>query len=226
MRRYARVRTFLPAPLAAAGCGYNGAMVDGGTLTLPGGAEHGVRNRLTIGRGDENDIRLDAKSVSRHHAQLIYAEGRWCIEDRGSANGTFVNGVRIPFASPHPLRHADRIRIGVEELVFSWPAGLDDPDRTESLKVGELADVPELQVQLSPFQFQVVRALCGAWVSGETFDELPTNEQIAAHVGTPGATETVKAALRRVYAKAGLSALPAHAKRRALCRVARQRGWI
>ena len=34
------------------------------------------------------------------------------------------------------------------------------------------------------------------------------------------------AALRRIYTKAGLSALPAHAKRRALCRVARQRGWI
>jgi hypothetical protein len=36
----------------------------------------------------------------------------------------------------------------------------------------------------------------------------------------------VKAALRRVYAKAGVSVLPAHAKRRALCRIARQRGWI
>jgi hypothetical protein len=36
----------------------------------------------------------------------------------------------------------------------------------------------------------------------------------------------VKAALRRIYAKAGLSDQPAHAKRRALCRVARQRGWV
>jgi hypothetical protein len=36
----------------------------------------------------------------------------------------------------------------------------------------------------------------------------------------------VKAALRRIYAKAGLSEQAAHAKRRALCRVARQKGWV
>jgi DNA-binding CsgD family transcriptional regulator len=55
---------------------------------------------------------------------------------------------------------------------------------------------------------------------------LPSNEEIAARLGTPGATETVKAALRRAYAKAGLTGQPAHVKRRTLCRAARQRGWI
>ena len=197
-----------------------------GTLTLPDGRETSLRNRLTIGRGEANQIRLGAKSVSREHAVLIYADGRWWIEDRGSANGTFVNDSRIPFGTPHPLRHADRIRIGTEQLVFSWPAQLSDPDRTDAIHELDLPDGPELQIQLSPFQLQVVRALCGAWVSGETLDELPTNEQIAAHIGTPGAAETVKAALRRVYAKVGLSHVPAHAKRRTLCRIARQRGWI
>ena len=200
--------------------------MEAGTLTLPDGEERGVANHLTIGRADDNHIRLAAKSVSRHHAVLIYSAGRWCIEDRGSANGTFVNDVRIPFGAPHPLRHADRIRVGLEELVFSWPAELDDPERTESLDAADVSEAPELQVQLSPFQLQVVRALCGAWVSGQTLDELPTNERIAAEIGTPGATETVKAALRRVYAKAGLADVPAHAKRRALCRIARHRAWI
>src|SRR3712207_3753315 len=97
-------------------------MSESGTLTLPDGRETTLRNRLTIGRGDGNQIRLAAKSVSREHAVLLYADGRWWIEDRGSANGTYVNDVRIPFGAPHPLRHADRIRVGTEQLVFSWPA--------------------------------------------------------------------------------------------------------
>ena len=63
-------------------------------------------------------------------------------------------------------------------------------------------------------------------LAGSSLETLPSNEEIAAQLGTPGATGTVKAALRRIYAKAGLSDQPAHAKRRSLCRVARQNGWI
>ena len=189
---------------------------------LDGDQEHRVRQNLSIGRSPGNDIVLASKTVSRDHAVLTYSDGRWCIEDRGSANGTFVNGEQIPFGVPRPLRHGDRVQVGSETLVFSWPAHQADPDRTD-----ELVDAPEeLLAQLSPLQVQVVRALCGAWLAGSTLDELPSNEQIAAQLGTPGAAETVKAALRRVYAKAGIAELPAHAKRRALCRIARQRGWI
>jgi hypothetical protein len=71
-----------------------------------------------------------------------------------------------------------------------------------------------------------VRTLCGPWLAGASLEALPSNQQIAALLGTPGAAETVKATLRRVYTKAGLSGMPAHAKRRALCRIARQRGWV
>ncbi len=56
--------------------------------------------------------------------------------------------------------------------------------------------------------------------------ELPSNEEIAARLGTPDATEGVKAALRRVYAKAGLTDVSSATKRRNLCLVARRRGWI
>jgi hypothetical protein len=80
--------------------------------------------------------------------------------------------------------------------------------------------------QLSLLQLQVVRCLCKPWIEGASLDELPSNEQIAAELGTPGSAATVKAALRRAYAKAGLTEGSPHAKRRALCRVARQRGWV
>jgi hypothetical protein len=191
-------------------------------LTFPDGTEHELEDSMSIGRDTRNDLVLESAAVSRDHAGLTFRDGRWYLEDRGSFNGTFLNGTRVQPGTPLPLRHADRISIGTETLIFSWPAQLEDPDTTEPLE-----ELPGSNgAQLSSFQRQVVQCLCGPWLAGASLEALPSNEQIAAELGTPGATGTVKAALRRIYAKAGLSDQPAHAKRRALCRVARQRGWV
>ena len=195
--------------------------MDDAGVVIADGREHPLRRELSVGRDADNDIVLEGTTVSRHHAVLTFHEGRWCVEDKGSANGTFVNGVRVPFGSPHPLRHGDEITIGSTPLSFSWPAQRDDPERTD-----EHEAVPAPAAPLSPFQRQVVQALCGAWVGDGTVDLLPTNEQIAASLGIPGSAGAVKAALRRVYLKAGLTDLPPHAKRRALCRLARNSGWL
>lgn len=185
------------------------------------GREHPLEHALSIGRDPDNGIVLLARTVSRRHAILTFVDGRWLIEDRGSVNGTFVNGIRVPFGAPHPLRHGDRIAIGDVPLSFSWPAQRDDPDRTD-----EREALAAPAAALSPFQRQVVAALCGAWMGDETVDTLPTNEQIAATLGLPGAGDAVKAALRRIYLKAGLTHLPPAEKRRTLCRVARSSDWL
>lgn len=191
-------------------------------LTLPDGTEHELKGDVTIGRDSKNEITFPSPAVSREHAAVTFQNGRWYLEDRGSFNGTFLNGARVHPGTPLPLRHSDRIGIGGETLLFSWPAQLEDPETTQPLEESAAPD----SAQLSPLQRQVVQCLCGPWLAGAGLESLPSNEQIAAQLGTPGASGTVKAALRRVYAKAGLSAQPAHAKRRALCRVARQRGWV
>jgi pSer/pThr/pTyr-binding forkhead associated (FHA) protein len=191
-------------------------------LTFPDGTEHELRERLTIGRDAQNDLALPSKKVSRQHAEIRFERGRWVLEDRGSFNGTFLNANRLQPGAPVPLHHADRIGIGPETIVFSWPGQAADEETTEPHE--EI--VPDDGIPLSPLQTQVVKCLCGPWLAGASLESLPSNEQIASLLGTPGATETVKATLRRVYVKAGIQDMPAHAKRRALCRVARQRGWI
>ena len=191
-------------------------------LMFPDGSEHALRYDVTIGRGEENDLILKTTTVSREHARVVHKEGRWFVEDLGSRNGTFVNEKRVPSHAPYALHHADRIDIGSETLVFSWLTQSEDPDETDSMENLPPSAAP----RLSPFQQQVVAALCRPWLGGASLDRLPTNEEIAAELGTPGAAGTVKAALRRAYAKAGLTEGPPHAKRRALCRMARQRGWI
>jgi pSer/pThr/pTyr-binding forkhead associated (FHA) protein len=191
-------------------------------LLFPDGAEYRLSGGIAIGRDEDNDLVLAEKSVSRHHAVIRRAGERWFLEDRGSFNGTILNQDRIPPGKPLPLRHADRIQIGARVLVFSSPAEQADTSRTEELEQAG----PTYARELSPLQRQVVQSLCAGWLEGGSLDRLPSNEEIAAELGTPGAVETVKAALRRAYAKAGVTDLPPHAKRRALCRAARQRGWI
>lgn len=191
-------------------------------VTLPDGSERRLERQSAVGRDDVCEVHLEGKTVSRRHALLVQRDGRWWVADTGSANGTFLNDDRVPPGVALQLHHADRIRMGAEVLVFSEPSALEDDERTD--EHDEVARVEP--AGLSPLQRQVVGCLCESWLQGESLDGLPSNEEIAARLGTPDAADTVKAALRRAYAKAGLKGEPAHTKRRALCRIARQRGWI
>ena len=195
--------------------------MDEAVLILPTGAEKRLGAALAIGREGDNDIVLEHPTVSRHHAALSAKDGSWYVTDLGSFNGTFLNDDRVPPGIALRLRHGDRVAVGSEVLVFSAPSQQTDPERTETL-----VEAGALVGQLSPFQRQVVQCLCGPWLAGGSLDELPSNEEIAARLGTPGAVGTVKAALRRAYAKAGLTSGPVYVKRRTLCRIARREGWI
>src|SRR5512133_3001660 len=81
-------------------------------LTFPDGTEHELKESVTIGRDAARDLTFQSPTVSREHAALTFREGRWFVEDRGSFNGTFLNGTRVQPGTPLPLRHADRIGIG------------------------------------------------------------------------------------------------------------------
>src|SRR5438093_12931891 len=137
-------------------------------LTLPDGTARELAEGVTVGRETHNDVILESAAVSRDHAALTFRDGRWFIEDRGSSNGTFLNGTRVQPGTPLPLRHADRIGIGPETLVFSWPAQLEDPETTEPLD--EVA--PASSAQLSAFQHQIVQCLCGPWLAGASLESL------------------------------------------------------
>lgn len=73
----------------------------------------------SIGRLESSDIRLASPRVSQRHA-VVHADVAGCrLQDCGSANGTYVNGVRV---TERRLNDGDRIRIGDLELVFHLSA--------------------------------------------------------------------------------------------------------
>lgn len=191
-------------------------------LLFPNGARYPLRTDIRIGRDPANDLVLPSRSISREHARIARVSRRWFVEDRGSYNGTFLNGERIRPGLPLPLRHADRVTIGPLTVVYSAPSDRADDESTEPLE----ERVQTYSRALSPLQRRVVECLCTGWLVHGGRERLPSNDEIAAALGTPGATDAVKAALRRAYEKAGVSALPPHEKRRALCRIAQQRGWV
>ena len=86
-----------------------------------------------VGRHPNSGIWLDATSVSRVHATITIAGGGATVEDRGSTNGTFVDGVRI--TSGHPLVDGSTVTFGSERAVFrSWSdagAPATEPVRSE-----------------------------------------------------------------------------------------------
>jgi hypothetical protein len=75
------------------------------------------QDTTTIGRVTGNDICIPDLTVSRQHAVLRFENGGWVLEDKNSANGTFINGTRIH--SPQPLREGDQIRFGDEMVMFN-----------------------------------------------------------------------------------------------------------
>jgi pSer/pThr/pTyr-binding forkhead associated (FHA) protein len=69
-----------------------------------------VRDEYSVGRAQDNTIRLTERNISRYHAAIRRTEAGWAIEDRSSYNGCYVNGARV--ADPRPLIHADLIQLG------------------------------------------------------------------------------------------------------------------
>ena len=49
--------------------------------------------------------------ISRYHARLVWADGRLLVDDTESANGTFVDGVRVKPGEPSPLGAGQELRL-------------------------------------------------------------------------------------------------------------------
>ncbi|MCM1528938.1 MAG: FHA domain-containing protein [Alistipes sp.] len=72
-------------------------------------------DEILIGRHASADIRLQDMSVSRYHAMLNVADGKWTITDIGSKSGVYVNGVLVTRLL---LRENDIITLGKCRLIF------------------------------------------------------------------------------------------------------------
>ncbi len=83
---------------------------------------------FTIGREPGNGIVINDAEVSRKHARMSQQGNTYSIEDLGSTNGTFVNGVRL--TAPHALRPGEVIAFGDQISVVFEAVVASDPNAT------------------------------------------------------------------------------------------------
>ncbi|MCC7441626.1 MAG: FHA domain-containing protein [Bdellovibrionales bacterium] len=67
----------------------------------------------TVGRQAGNVIVLPSGKVSKRHCAFVMTNGQLSVADKGSSNGTFVNGV---LSKARPIREGDRVSVG--DIVF------------------------------------------------------------------------------------------------------------
>jgi Nif-specific regulatory protein len=98
----------------------------------------------TLGRSRENTVVLQNEHVSRFHARMYFADGRWLIEDCGTLNGTCLDGARI--AGTVPVADGQQISICGIHLRFSVPTAelpaLSPANGAAGVPAGRGADKP------------------------------------------------------------------------------------
>jgi pSer/pThr/pTyr-binding forkhead associated (FHA) protein len=123
-----------------------------------------IKDMTLVGRGEECDIRLEHKSISKIHCVLVKTDGVLLLRDLGSTNGTRVNGTRVRRAVLLPN---DKLSIANRHFRALFGAALEnaEPEKTIQLEVSadlrqaikapgmelnpadSAADVPIIEVQ-------------------------------------------------------------------------------
>ena len=111
------------------------------------------KNKITIGRGNKNDLVLNDKTVSRYHAEITKLKKGYFLTDLGSFNGTKVNGKSI---QGFFLQHDDKIKIGSTTLTFLVDADSSGKQRESIVLTSESDQEREGQkiVKSSPLEGQ------------------------------------------------------------------------
>jgi len=77
---------------------------------------HVLGRKTSIGRTPDNDLQIDAKFISRHHAVILAGPVHTVVEDLNSTNGVLVNGQRV---TRHMLKDGDDVVIGRAHYRFA-----------------------------------------------------------------------------------------------------------
>ncbi len=110
---------------------------------------------LTVGRGEECDVVLPDRQVSRNHLRIVRDEMGYAVEDLGSKNGTYVNGAPVR-GSVH-LQDGDEIQVALSVRLLFVGAEATLPLTQEMVKVAR----PGLRLNKSQRQ---------VWVNGVALD--------------------------------------------------------
>lgn len=76
------------------------------------------QDRITIGRGSNNDLTLPDQKVSKHHAEIRAQSGQYVLVDCDSKNHTYVHGSRVGETKGYVLSSGDVFTVGDFRVEF------------------------------------------------------------------------------------------------------------
>ena len=95
---------------------------------IPGASYYLDKPEVSIGRDLANDIPVPDSEISRRHARFIVKVDGVYIEDLGSTNGTFLNGVRL--SAPKRLANGDLVTLAENTVMsFEWEQAAQVADK-------------------------------------------------------------------------------------------------
>lgn len=166
------------------------------------------KDKITIGREDENDVVLPDRRVSRRHALIERRGDRYYIQDCGSKNGTFLNGHLIQ--TPAPLKDGDEIQVAIGFTLMFVDAGATTPLLFEGQRGLVIDDASrqvwikgrELEPPLSTAQYRLLHLLyenAGRVVSREEIVRAVWPEAVSGGVSE----QAIDALVRRLRDRLG-----------------------
>lgn len=117
------------------------------------GSPYEIGESLTIGRASNPpthgvDIPLQDPRISRPHMRILQMnDGRYCMEDLGSANGTLLNGQKLEPKRAYLINHQDRIFLGK----FFYFIFLNPPIASQEDIANSLGSAPDTSTENGPF---------------------------------------------------------------------------
>ena len=118
-----------------------------------------TKEEITIGRGADTDFQIESQVISRKHVSIFSREDQIILEDLGSSNGTFLNGIQI--FGEATLVSGDQITLGQDiVLEFREIPTAQEATRIEvpesPMEEATRIEVPESPMQAVPIQKLVV----------------------------------------------------------------------
>jgi pSer/pThr/pTyr-binding forkhead associated (FHA) protein len=95
-------------------------------------------DEFLVGRAEECHLRPKSDAISRHHCVIRVRDDQAFVEDLGSRNGTYINGVRT--VGEQPLSHGALLKIGkldFEVVLEESPAKKAGSDSTSAVDSDE-----------------------------------------------------------------------------------------
>ncbi|MGB1252809.1 MAG: protein kinase domain-containing protein [Candidatus Promineifilaceae bacterium] len=109
-----------------------------------------------VGRGQENNITLPDKGVSRNHVKIEKsAEGGWQVSDIGSTNGTFLDKMRLAHDTPEIWQPNTELRVGPYSLQWQQATTIPAPPPINDMAPAELP-MDDRPSQTSPGEIEIV----------------------------------------------------------------------